>query len=195
MSGRTDKKGPAGRLRGEISRYLFFGILTTLVGWEVYFALLWGGRAVFDIPADDTTSAAYIGIYTAAQIIQWVAAVLFAFYTNRKWVFTDADRSVSAISQLAVFAGGRLLTFGLDYLVTLTGTNALASLWPGLSGVYVGALERAVNLAEVISKIAAAVIVIVGNYVFSKLLVFRKKKTVIEILLISLFYRIINTFN
>ncbi|HHT54498.1 MAG TPA: GtrA family protein [Clostridiales bacterium] len=176
MSGRTDKKGPAGRLRGEISRYLFFGILTTLVGWAVYFALLWGGRAVFDIPADDTTSAAYIGIYTAAQIIQWVAAVLFAFYTNRKWVFTDADRSVSAISQLAVFAGGRLLTFGLDYLVTLTGTNALASLWPGLSGVYVGALERAVNLAEVISKIAAAVIVIVGNYVFSKLLVFRKKK-------------------
>jgi putative flippase GtrA len=111
MSGRTDKKGPAGRLRGEISRYLFFGILTTLVGWAVYFALLWGGRAVFDIPADDTTSAAYIGIYTAAQIIQWVAAVLFAFYTNRKWVFTDADRSVSAISQLAVFAGGRLLTF------------------------------------------------------------------------------------
>ena len=90
-------------------------------------------------------------------------------------MFTDAD-GVSAISQLAVFAGGRLLTFGLDYLVTLTGTNALASLWPGLSGVYVGALERAVNLAEVISKIAAAVIVIVGNYVFSKLLVFRKKK-------------------
>ncbi len=176
MSGKTDKKSPADRLGSEILRYLFFGVLTTLVGWAVYFALLWGGRAVFDIPADDTTSAAYIGIYTAAQILQWVAAVLFAFYTNRSWVFTDADKSVSTMSQLAVFAGGRLLTLWLDYLVTLMGTNAIVALWPSLSGVYVAALEKAVNLAEVISKFAAAVVVIVGNYIFSKLLVFRKRR-------------------
>ncbi len=169
------KKEPSGRLYGEIARYLFFGVLTTFVGWAVYFTLLWGGRALFDIPADDTTSAAYLGVYTVAQIIQWVCAVLFAFFTNRKWVFTYADRSTGVMSQLAVFAGGRLLTLGLDYLVTLLGTNGLAALLPGLSGVYVGALDRTVNFAEVLSKIAAAVVVIIVNYIFSKLFVFRKK--------------------
>ena len=72
----------------EVLMYLIFGFLTTVVGWSVYYVLLFGGRAIFDIPADETTSVRYLALYTAAQILQWVCAGLFAFFTNRAWVFT-----------------------------------------------------------------------------------------------------------
>ena len=75
----------------EIIMYLIFGVLTTLVGWAVYYGILAAGRAVFAIPTDDVSSGKYIAIYTAAQVIQWICAVLFAFFTNKKWVFTTAD--------------------------------------------------------------------------------------------------------
>ena len=84
----------------EIILYLIFGVLTTFVGWAVYFAILFVGKAAFGIPPETTTGGAYLAIYTAAQIIQWVAAVLFAFFTNRKWVFTGADREAKMLPQL-----------------------------------------------------------------------------------------------
>ena len=97
----------------EILRYLFFGICTTAVGWIVYFTILWSAKAMLSIPTEDTSSAKYLVVYSAAQIIQWSAAVIFAFYTNKKWVFTTADQERSSAKQLAVFAGGRVITFGL----------------------------------------------------------------------------------
>ena len=109
----------------EIIKYLFFGVATTFVGWAVYFLILLNGKAMFGIPAEDTVSATYLAIYTVAQIIQWIAAVLFAFFTNRKWVFTDADKSIPIIKQLPVFASGRVLTFVLDYVVTYFGAILL----------------------------------------------------------------------
>ncbi|UKI13421.1 MAG: GtrA family protein [Oscillospiraceae bacterium] len=74
--------------------YLLFGVLTTLVGWAVYFAILWTWRAAFGLAPDDTTGKMYLAGYTVAQVVQWIAAVLFAFFTNRKWVLrTPTDRS------------------------------------------------------------------------------------------------------
>ena len=90
----------------EIIKYLFFGVLTTLVGWAVYFSVLLVGKGVLGLTSEDTSSAKYLLIYTVAQVVQWVAAVLFAFFTNRKWVFTDADRDKPIYKQLPVFAGG-----------------------------------------------------------------------------------------
>lgn len=159
--------------RSEIIRYLFFGVCTTAVGWIVYFAILLLGKAIAGIPTEDTTSAKYLLVYSIAQVVQWIAAVLFAFYTNKKWVFTDADKAESAAKQLAVFAGGRVLTFGLDYAVTYLGAIGLSALLP-----FANSLElfgRAWNFNEIGAKIIAAVLVIIGNYVFSKLLVFKKK--------------------
>lgn len=40
----------------EIIMYLIFGVLTTLVGWAVYYGILAAGRAVFAIPTDDVSS-------------------------------------------------------------------------------------------------------------------------------------------
>lgn len=158
----------------EVVKYLIFGVLTTFVGWFVYFAVLLGGKALLGLPAEDTTSANYIAIYTAAQVIQWIAAVLFAFFTNKKWVFTDAQKSSSTLRQLGVFASGRLVTFFIDYGVTFFGAIALASVLPALNSVSI--FDKELNLNEIAAKLVAAVIVIISNYFFSKIFVFKKKK-------------------
>ena len=157
----------------ELILYLIFGVLTTFVGWAVYFVVLLCGKGAMGIPADQTSGGKYLLVYTAAQVIQWVAAVLFAYFTNRKWVFTEADKNAPVLSQLCVFAAGRLATFGLDYVVTFFGAMALSSILPALSSVSM--LGREWNLNEIGAKVVAAVIVIIGNYIFSKLVVFKKK--------------------
>ena len=157
----------------ELVTYLIFGVLTTVVGWAVYFAIMLGGRALLSIPNDDTTSVAYIGLYTVAQLVQWVCAVLFAFFTNRKWVFTEADKSQKILRQLLAFSGGRVLTLGLDYVITFVGGLALGALIPSLNDVTVLGIN--LNFNEVIAKLAAAFVVIVCNYIFSKLFVFKNK--------------------
>ena len=158
----------------EVLMYLIFGGLTTVVGFGVYYAVLLGGRAILGIPVEETTSARYWGLYTAAQIIQWVCAVLFAFFTNRAWVFTDADKSTSMWKQLLPFAGGRLVTLGLDYVITFGLTLALVALIPAWTAAEL--FGKTWNLCEIFSKVVAAVVVIVANYVISKLFVFKKKK-------------------
>ena len=162
------------RQNREVLLYLVFGVLTTAVGWGVYYVVMLGGRAVLDIPATEVASGRYFALYTAAQLIQWVCAVLFAFFTNRKWVFTEADRQAHVGKQLLTFSGGRVLTLGLDYVITFGLTLLLGQLLPALT--HATLLGREWNLCEIGSKLVAAVVVIVCNYVISKLLVFRNKK-------------------
>ena len=158
----------------EVLMYLIFGVMTTFVGWGVYYAVLLSGRAIFDIPVEETASVRYFALYTAAQIIQWVCAVLFAFFTNRAWVFTDADKSTSLWKQLIPFAGGRVVTLGLDFVITLGLTLGLGALIPAWTAAEL--FGKTWNLCEIFSKVVAAVVVIVANYVISKLFVFKKKK-------------------
>lgn len=177
----TEEKSPSRvallkkKLTREVLMYLLFGVLTTLVGWIVYFAIMIGGRILLDLPQEDTASGAYFALYTAAQLIQWVCAVLFAFFTNRKWVFTDADRSKNVLLQLLTFSGGRVVTLVLDYAITLFGGMLLVRLLPALNSVALGGFELNVN--EIFAKVVAAVVVIIGNYFFSKFLVFKGKKS------------------
>ena len=157
----------------EIILYLIFGVLTTVVGWGVYFAVMYAGRGIFGIAVDDVTSPRYLGLYIAAQIIQWVAAVLFAFFTNRSYVF-EGGKEGSMLRQLVVFAGGRVVSFVLDLVVTYFGALLLSFLFPPLNAfAFIG---RVWNVNEILAKVVAAVIVIVSNYFFSKFLVFRKQK-------------------
>ncbi len=159
----------------EILMYLIFGVMTTAVGWIVYFVVLWSFKAAFSLPIGDTSSGLYIAGYTVAQVVQWVAAVLFAFFTNRKWVFTEADKSGSVWLQLVKFSGGRVVTFFIDYLVTLFAAMGAAALLPSLTSVLL--LGREWNLCEIGAKLLAAVIVIICNYIFSKIFVFKSKKS------------------
>ena len=158
----------------EVVKYLIFGVLTTFVGWFTYFAVLLSGKAILGLPPEDTTSGSYLIVYTAAQIIQWIAAVLFAFFTNKKWVFTDADNKQSTMRQLAIFSSGRVVTFFVDYGVTFFGAIALSAALPALNSVLIFGKE--LNINEISAKIVAAIIVVISNYFFSKIFVFKKNK-------------------
>ncbi len=60
----------------EIINYLIFGVLTTIVGLGVYYGLT--------LTVLDPNKALELQI---ANIISWISAVTFAYFTNRKWVF------------------------------------------------------------------------------------------------------------
>ena len=156
----------------EIIMYLIFGVLTTVVGFGTYFAIMAGAEQIWGEVMQNETHATYLAVYFAAQIIQWVAAVLFAFFTNRAWVFTDADRSEGTMGrQLVLFAGSRVASLGLDIAVTY-GLTLLLALWITTPPVLLG-----VSLTPgMIAKVVAAALVIVANYVLSKIFVFKSKK-------------------
>ncbi len=91
-----------------------------------------------------------------ANVIAWVVAVAFAYVTNRTWVFDQkAGEPKGILREAASFAAGRLATLGLEELILWLGIDVL--------GVH-----------DLLVKIVAQVLVIVGNYVISKWFVFRK---------------------
>ena len=159
------------KLIKELIAYLFFGVMTTVVALVTYFVILWLGEHAFKI---DPSSGGFYAIRIAAQILQWVFAVLFAFYTNKKWVFTSAETNVSTWKQLLTFSSSRLVTLGFDTAITF-GTVALLQA-VGYTAIEFNFIIKIAITADLISKIAASVVVIVLNYVFSKLFVFKNKK-------------------
>lgn len=118
--------------------YLFFGGLTTAVSI--------GSFALFTkaIPCDELI----------ANVISWVIAVLFAFVTNRKWVF-QAGQKGTFWSQLWGFSLGRAATLLLEETMLLILVKWL--LWDAM-----------------LVKLAAQILIVIANYVISKLFVFKK---------------------
>lgn len=128
--------------------YLVFGGLTTAVDWGVCFV---GYRALA------AQLDAYWFTVHIIDVVAWMAAVLFAFVTNRIWVFESRRHGLlPVLGELGAFAGGRVATLLMQEAI-------MAIFFTGL-----GWNEYAV-------KLAAAVLVVVLNYFISKLLVFRKK--------------------
>lgn len=151
----------------EIILYLIFGVLTTAVSFITYFLLFHVGVALIGQAYEW-----YVRI--AAQILQWVAGVLFAFFTNKKYVFGDTNTQTRHMwRKLAEFSASRVLTLVLDTVLTF----GIVALLGALS--YEAILLPLVKIplsADLIAKCVAAVFVIVGNYILSKLFVFRKSR-------------------
>ena len=129
--------------------YIIFGGLTTVVDWSISFLLyyLWG----------DAIEATPVLLH-GANVIAWVAAVAFAYVTNRVWVFESKRHGLLPIlGEIAAFAGGRVLTLLLQEAIM-----GIFCTWLGFN--------------EYLFKIIAAVLVVILNYFISKLLVFRKTK-------------------
>ena len=145
--------------------------MTTAVSMATYFGILWLGESFINISPSESE---FYYIRIVAEILQWIFAVLFAFFTNKKWVFTDADKTTSTAKQLFVFAGGRLITLGLDALVTFGTVAILQSV--GYAAFSVNILITVSITADLISKVLAAVLVVIANYFISKLFVFKKAK-------------------
>ena len=88
--------------------------------------------------------------------ISWVAGVLFAYPLNRKWVFKSTNPKI--FTEFAGFAGSRISTWIMDIVIMYVTVNIF-------------------HMDYWIAKIfISAVVVTVANYIFSKLLVFKKKE-------------------
>lgn len=139
----------------EVILYIIMGVLTTLVNLVVY-AICVKPLAVF---ISDKTI--YIGV---AKLIAWVVAVLFAFFTNKVWVFESKSWAPKVFwRELISFVGARALTgllevFGTPFLVSIGLDQTLF----GVEGMW--------------AVIIVSVFVIIFNYVFSKLVIFKNKK-------------------
>ncbi|MFP7492985.1 GtrA family protein [Terribacillus saccharophilus] len=130
------------KINKEISSYIIFGVLTTFVNIAAY-ALLSKGFSFH---------------YQAATVIAWAAAVLFAYYTNKKYVFKSNDDSfAAAVKSFSLFVYYRVLSLLIDLLV-----------------MYV--LISLLHVDDVVTKIIANVFVVAFNYVTSKLFVFKKRE-------------------
>ena len=89
-----------------------------------------------------------------ANIISWVAAVTFAYFTNRKFVFESKNPDM--LKEASAFVGARVATLLMDMLCMFIMVTCMG--W-----------------SDKIAKLVVQVIVTVANYVFSKIFVFRKK--------------------
>ena len=134
MDHRIDKQ-----LLIHISSYLFWGVATTGVNVLAYYLV----RAYTTAPV------------SVATIVAWFLSVLFAFFTNRAFVF-HAQKG-PFMKQLGMFYGSRLFSGVVDVLLMAL----LVTFW---------------NLPELICKLGVNIVVIVLNYVMSLLVVFRSKE-------------------
>jgi putative flippase GtrA len=131
----------------EIIIYVLVGGMTTLVSWGCKF--LWG--AVFYPGVTLPT----VGQNTVLNIVENVSGILFAYFPNRKWVFQSRDPRIAR--EFLGFVGSRLGTWGLSYVLNLLFVNVL-------------------HIDYRVTTIIVAVVVVIGNYVISKFLVFRKEQ-------------------
>lgn len=93
-----------------------------------------------------------------ANLISWVIAVAVAYVTNRIWVFSDHATGLYAVTlEIFSFYMSRVATFLMEEGILLVFVTWLA-------------------LPSMPIKIAASVLVVLFNYIFSKIFVFRKKK-------------------
>ena len=137
----------------EVWLYLLFGVLTTAVDWVVSFALY----KTFDRELDVTPLLIHL-FDTAA----WLAAVIFAFFTNRIFVFKSSRKGfVSVIMEFLSFAAGRVVTLLLQEGIIFVFFNLI-------------------HLDKYIVKIGAAVIVVILNYFISRFIFKGKNKNVTQ---------------
>ncbi len=124
---------------------------------EVFLYLLFGGLSFVISVLSYAYFNAVIGLNElVANIISWVLAVTFSYLTNRIWVFDSPTKTcVEFLKQMGSFFAGRIITLILEEIILFIFIS-----WIGLNSLAV--------------KIVAQVIVIVSNYIISKLVVFKK---------------------
>ena len=124
----------------EIISYLIMGILTTLVNLIVYILLTKVGNIDFKI----------------ATTFAWLVSVVFAFITNKSYVFKSSyENSSKVMKEIGLFFSARIISYFIDIISMVV-------------------LVTYIMMSDTISKLIANVIVIVLNYFLSKFIIFRK---------------------
>ena len=120
--------------------YAIFGVLTTLVNIVVF----WVAAHPFHMTV------------VASTIVAWIVAVVFAYVTNRKWVFhSEAHKKEAIIKEIISFFTCRIATGVVDIVVMYVFVDVL-------------------SFNDVIMKTVANILVILLNYVASKMIIFKK---------------------
>lgn len=131
----------------EAVNYLIFGFLAFLVNMIAY------AVAAKVLGADNSK----VLLVLLATSFAWVVAVLFAYWTNRTFVFKSKVTAKSEVwKEFISFIGARVVTGVMELVI-----------------MYV--MVDLVNVDDLISKFICNVIVIITNYIFSKLWVFKNK--------------------
>ena len=126
----------------EVLSYLIFGFLAFVVNYAVYVV----GIKAFSLN------------YQVSNMIAWVVAVIFAYWTNRTFVFKSKTKEITSIlKEFASFVSARLATLILEIVI----------LW-----LFVDVF----NINDMFAKLVGQFVVIVTNYFLSKLWIFKKKK-------------------
>lgn len=137
----------------ELITYVIAGGLTTLVNWLTYTAMV-----KLTSLGDSLT-----GI-TISNAIAWIVGVVFAFVINKLWVFESKSKKAKVvIFEFISFTAAR----GVTGLIEIFGLPAL---------IKIGLSQTIFGIEGMLAKVLVSVIVVILNYVFSKLIVFRKKK-------------------
>lgn len=121
--------------------YTLFGGLTTAVDLIVYY-ILYNLFAVH---------------YLAAQTVSWVVAVLFAYFTNKRYVFASKVQGRAMLVEMFKFVSGRLFSFGVQTVCLVL-------------------LVEVAHWDENIVRLPVLVIVTILNYVVSRVLVFDRQR-------------------
>ena len=125
----------------DILAYLFFGVLTTVVNYVIY------------LPCCNLLQLSA----AVSNAIAWVAAVAFAYVTNKPFVFRSHDWSAkTVVPELTKFVGSRVASGALETAIIFVTVDLM--LWNGN-----------------VMKLVTSVLVVIFNYVASKLLVFNKR--------------------
>lgn len=126
--------------------YIFFGGITTLINIVTYYIFI---KYIFVDYGDLANSM--------SNAIAWLFSVLFAFVTNKIWVFESKSWEKSVfIKEMITFFSFRFATGVLDMSIMIIGVDIL-------------------NYDELLMKIISNVLVLVTNYIGSKLIIFKKK--------------------
>lgn len=121
--------------------YLFFGVCTTVINIATYYLCY----NISDIPNVPST------------VIAWVVAVVFAYITNKLFVFDSKSFKADVlVREVASFFGCRLITGILDVIIMYVAVDVM-------------------DMNSTLWKLVSNILVIILNYIASKLVIFKKK--------------------
>lgn len=132
----------------EIMSYIAFGVLTTIVNILTY--SLFASIILKVLPSEEMR-------VNTSEIIAFIVALIFAYVTNKKYVFESTTEGFKAIcKEFTSFTSCRLVTEFISILMMN------AAIW--------------FSINDILMKIIANIVVIILNFVFSKLIIFKKKE-------------------
>lgn len=140
----------------ELIIYIVFGALTTLVNYIIHFAL-----------------RSFDANYYVALSFAWAGAVVFAYITNKIFVFNSKAKGKEALREFGLFVGARVFSYGLELVISfifIDLAHADRFVWE------LSFSETVIPAGELLVKTFAQIFIVLSNYIFSKSVIFKKNK-------------------